>query len=185
MRTSIHITGASGAGTSTLGRALAARLGARHLDTDDFYWQPLEPKFTVKRPPETRVALIEAAFADSTERGWVLSGSIGEWGRPLVSRFSAVIFLSTPTEVRLERLRMREAAMFGAEAIAPGGSRHEEFSAFIAWAAAYDEKPMTGRSRRQHEAWLKTLPCPVLRFEGTEPVEALVERAVGELGGRS
>jgi hypothetical protein len=41
MPVAIHITGASGSGTSTLGRALVERLGAVHLDTDDFYWSPV------------------------------------------------------------------------------------------------------------------------------------------------
>ena len=41
----IHITGASGFGVSTLGGALAARLGCAHLDTDDFYWLPTDPPY--------------------------------------------------------------------------------------------------------------------------------------------
>ena len=33
----VHIVGASGAGTTTLAAALAGGIGARHLDTDDYY----------------------------------------------------------------------------------------------------------------------------------------------------
>lgn len=54
----IHIFGASGSGTTTLGRELSRLLGFRLLDTDDFYWMPTDPKFTVKRPPEQRVELM-------------------------------------------------------------------------------------------------------------------------------
>lgn len=36
----IHILGASGVGTSTLGKALADKLNYCHLDTDDYYWLP-------------------------------------------------------------------------------------------------------------------------------------------------
>ena len=36
----IHILGASGSGTTTLGRALAERLQCRHFDTDDYFWLP-------------------------------------------------------------------------------------------------------------------------------------------------
>jgi adenylate kinase family enzyme len=42
MQPAIHITGASGSGASMLGRALADRIGALHLDRDDFYWAPVE-----------------------------------------------------------------------------------------------------------------------------------------------
>lgn len=48
----IHIFGASGSGTSTLGRAVAAGLGWRFLDTDDFFWLPTDPPFTTPRPRE-------------------------------------------------------------------------------------------------------------------------------------
>ncbi len=60
----VHIFGASGAGTSTLGRALADRHRLVHLDTDDFYWMPTDPPFTVlrldgARPVAELVAAVE------------------------------------------------------------------------------------------------------------------------------
>jgi adenylate kinase family enzyme len=39
-RCRIHITGASGAGVTSLGRALADALAIPHHDTDDYFWQP-------------------------------------------------------------------------------------------------------------------------------------------------
>ncbi len=39
----IHIFGASGSGTSTLGAALSNELSYTHLDTDDYFWKD---KFT-------------------------------------------------------------------------------------------------------------------------------------------
>ena len=55
----IHITGASGAGVTTLGAALAERLGGAQFDVDDFFWMPTVPPFTDKRPV--------AAVADHSE----------------------------------------------------------------------------------------------------------------------
>jgi adenylate kinase family enzyme len=181
----IHITGASGAGTSTLGRALAARLGAAHLDTDDFYWLPVEPVYSQKRPAAERLRLLGDAFATAGARGWVLSGSISDWGAPLIPLFSMVVFLRTPTEIRIARLRAREAKQFGAEAIAPGGSRHAEHEAFIRWSAAYDagtipgrNVTISGRNLARHEAWLAKLPCPVLRLDGSEAVDTLIGKVL-------
>ena len=54
----IHIFGASGSGTTTLGRYLAQRLGGVHLDSDDFFWLPTDPPYTQKRPIEMRVPLM-------------------------------------------------------------------------------------------------------------------------------
>lgn len=57
----IHIVGASGSGTTTLAAHLAARHGHRHLDTDDFYWLPSQPRFQHVRPREERLAMLQRA----------------------------------------------------------------------------------------------------------------------------
>ncbi|MEO6565651.1 MAG: adenylate kinase, partial [Casimicrobiaceae bacterium] len=54
----IHITGASGSGTSTLGAALANHLDVAHFDADDFYWLPTVPPYTAKRDPASRLTLL-------------------------------------------------------------------------------------------------------------------------------
>jgi adenylate kinase family enzyme len=41
----IHIMGASGAGVTSLGRALADALAVPHHDTDDYFWQPTIPPY--------------------------------------------------------------------------------------------------------------------------------------------
>ena len=151
----LHITGASGCGVSTLGAALAARLGCAHLDTDDFYWRPTDPPYRESRPIAERLALIAAALDDAATAGWVLSGSLDGWGDPLIPRFGRVVFLTAPTELRLERLAERERRRYGA-AIEPGGPLHAHHLDFMAFAAAYDTgaftSTLTGRHRARHEA---------------------------------
>ncbi len=165
--TRIHITGASGAGTTTLGRALATALSVSHFDTDDFYWRPSNPPFQTKRTRDERSALMETMFLPGPD--WVLSGAVGDWGIDLVPYFDAVVFVETPTDMRLERLRAREANRFGADAVAPGGFWHEEFAFFIEWASHYEDGTREGRNRAEHESWLATLSCPVLRVDGRSP----------------
>jgi adenylate kinase family enzyme len=176
----IHITGASGAGVTTLGRALAKRLGAVHLDTDDFYWSPAEPRYSVRRSVDERLRLLRDAFVATGSRGWILSGAVSEWADPIANLFDLVVFVTAPTEVRLKRLRERERVRFG-DAVLPGGSRHREHEAFIEWAAAYESGTCEGRSLPRHEVWLAERRCPVLRLDGTLPVEALAEAAVAAL----
>ena len=55
MKPLIHIYGASGSGTSTLGRYLAEQFQYAFLDSDDYFWLPTDPKFTTKRPIEQKV----------------------------------------------------------------------------------------------------------------------------------
>jgi adenylate kinase family enzyme len=153
----IHITGAAGAGVTSLGCALADRLDAVHLDTDDFYWLPTAPPFRLKREVTERLALLQAAFANA-ER-WVLSGSCDSWIGSLVESFDLVVFVVAPTSLRLARLRHRERARFGEAALAPGGAMHDQHRAFLNWAAAYDTGAAAGRNRQRHELWLSQRGC--------------------------
>ena len=50
---------------------------------------------------------MDEMFADRPD--WVLSGSLDEWGRPVIALFDLVVFLYAPTDIRLQRLREREA----------------------------------------------------------------------------
>ena len=52
---------------------------------------------------------------------WVLSGSLEGWGDVFIPVFDLVVLLTTPREIRLQRLRAREATHFGPDAVAPGG----------------------------------------------------------------
>lgn len=164
----VHVLGASGSGTTSLASALAARHGHRHLDSDDFYWLPTEPPYRQARPREERLALLRPALAASAS--WVLSGSLCGWGDPLIAEFELVVFLIVPTEVRLARLRARECERYGHEALAAGGALHDAHVEFLDWAGRYDVGGLEMRSRALHEAWLRTLPGPVLRLEGDRSV---------------
>jgi adenylate kinase family enzyme len=178
----IHITGASRAGVSALGAALARRLGCVNFDTDDFFWKPTDPPFHERRDLAERLDLITAAL-DGASLGWALSGSLDGWGDPLIPRFERVIFLETSTDVRMARLRERERRRYGA-AIEPGGELHAHHLDFLAFAAAYETGQFTGtlrgRCRARHEAWLSRLPCPVIRLDGARPTQDLVDEACEE-----
>ena len=196
----IFITGASGSGTTTLGSAIADRHGHRHLDTDDYLWEPSDPPYTTLRAPIDRIRLMEAEL-DGVETGdgaaaresgsasqcgdptrapnrWVITGSLDGWGDVLIPRFDLVVWLLVPEEVRIARLQTRERADFGAR-IDPGGDMHEIYEAFIEYSRKYEHAGMEMRSRARHDAWTSRLPCPVARTHGdTSPglVLAAVER---------
>ena len=175
----IHITGASGAGTTTLGRALATRLGIPQHDSDDFFWAPTIPPYRRTRDAEERLRLMEAMFLPRAD--WVLSGSVAGWAETITPYFDLVVFLSVPTEVRLDRLRARETQRFGEAAVGRGGWRQQETEEFLDWAAQYDEGSREGRSLALHEAWLKTVTGPVLRLDGDRPTEDLVTAVLAAL----
>jgi len=169
----IHVTGASGAGVTSLGRALADALAISHHDADDYFWRPTNPPYLEMRDVADRLRLMREVFLDRAD--WVLSGSLDGWGDPIIPYFDAVVFLYVPTTIRLQRLREREARRFGAEAVAPGGSQHQQAEAFIEWTSHYDDGTREGRHLARHQAWLATLPCHVLRLDGSRPLAELVK----------
>ena len=85
-----------------------------------------------------------------------------------------MIFLYVPTPIRLERLRARESQRLGADAVAPGGSMHQNAEEFFEWASHYDDGTREGRNLARHQAWLATLRCRVIRLDGTAPIPELV-----------
>jgi adenylate kinase family enzyme len=169
----IHIFGAAGCGSSTLGWALARRLRFQHLDLDDFHWHPTTPPFQRKRTSPERLRLLSEATTSSNQ--WVLSGSLAGWGDALISRFDLVVFLYVPTEVRLARLQRREQARFGT-AIDPSGAMYAQHQAFLRWAAGYDPGLSGGRTLRADAAWLGYLPCPLMVLIGEDKVEEQIDR---------
>jgi len=174
----IHLFGASGSGTTTLGSAVAAALGARFLDTDTYYWVATDPPFTTKVEPAERVAAIERDVAGHED--WVLAGSLCNWGGPLLDRFTLAVFLVLDPELRMARLLERERVRYGSR-ILPGGDMHEAHVAFLDWARSYDHARAPVRSLDLHERWLTALRCPVLRLDASRSVEALCDTVLGRL----
>lgn len=173
----IHILGASGSGTTTLGAALAAGLGCPHEDTDQYFWQPTDPPFTARRAAEARLRLLLPRLAGPD---WVLSGSALKWGTPLDSLYELVVFLRLDPAVRMARLLRREDLRYGGR-IAPGGDMAEASQAFLDWAESYDTAGRAHRSLAAHEEWLADRTCAVLRLDSAAPVHALVAAVVAKL----
>ena len=160
----IHITGAAGSGTSTLGKALAAQLGARFQEGDDLFWLPSDPPYQTTRPVEERRALLLAQLQRSPQL--VVSGSVNAWGAEVEDGFDGIIFLYVDTALRLARLRERELRHYG-----------KADPAFLEWAAQYDAGPPEGRSLARQRAWLAARQCPVLCLEGDLSTQQRLEQA--------
>ncbi len=168
----IHILGASGSGTTTLGAALAARNGWVHEDSDRYFWLPTDPPFTMPRTREARMALLLPRLQAGMD--WVFSGSAVSWAGAAEPLYDLVIYVTLDPALRMARLRAREAEHHG-ERIAPGGDMHAASAEFLAWAEAYDTAGPGQRSQVLHAAWLAERSCPVLRLDSAEPVTLLVE----------
>lgn len=169
----IHIYGASGSGTSTLGAAVCRESGYFYMDTDDYFWLPTNPRFTRTREKKERLHLMEQDIAQ--HKKVVITGSLAGWGDHLIPIFDLAVRLVTDTEIRLDRIKAREAERFG-DRILPGGDMYKQHQDFLEWAASYDTGDENIRSKALHDQWQKLLGCPQLVLDGGRPVEENLER---------
>ncbi|WP_337244063.1 AAA family ATPase [Luteimonas sp. gir] len=174
----IHIFGASGSGTTTLGAALAARLALPHVDVDEVYWKPTDPPYTEKTTPDERIAAIEQRLTGHD--GWILTGSLVSWGSSLVARCTLAVFLSLDDTERMHRLLARERTRYG-DRIAPGGDMVGHHRAFMDWAAQYETGGPEIRSRAMHDRWRQTLHCPVMTLDSRQSPQALADAIIAQL----
>lgn len=175
-----HIVGASGSGTSTLGGALAERLGHPHIDADSLFWLPTDPAFTTFRPRDERQAMLAQMLPVTGQ--WVFSGSAVGWATSLEPYYDLVIFLYLDPAVRMERLRRRQVARYGARIEGEGDMAAASVD-FFKWAAAYDSAGPEQRSLIGHETWMASQTAPVLRLDSSAPIQDLVAAVLSELGG--
>lgn len=167
----IHIFGAAGSGTTSLGQAYAKEKGYTYLDVDDYYWLDTFIPFTVSRPKEERVKLLKEAISKCDN--CVVSGAVCVWGDELIPYFDIVVKLETPTEVRIPRLREREKRRFGSR-IEEGGDMYFNHLRFIEWAKVYDNGGLDVRSNLLHNNWLKKIKQKVLILDGTKSINELI-----------
>lgn len=170
------VLGASGTGTSTLGRLIAQKFKCSFNETDFFFWEETNPPFEVPRAPELRTNLLVEVVNSNTQ--FVLSGSICGWGELAVPYLKTVIFLEATTETRLARILRREEMRYGVENIAPGGIYHTKVQNFLEWSKAYEIGGVS-RTRELHETWLKKIETPVIRINADHPIEEVYKATLG------
>lgn len=178
MKNVIHIFGASGAGTSTLGRKICAELGYRFMDTDDYFWMPTDPAYTEKRPREERIEMMNRDIDEA--ENVVISGSLIGWGDVLMPRFTLAIRVETDADIRAIRLHLREKEKFG-DRIEPGGDMYRKHLEFIEWAKAYDTGGLDMRSKAHHDQWQQLLTCPLVCLDGAEDLDLNFEKVKAEI----
>jgi len=159
----IIVFGASGSGCTTTGRELARLLNFEHFDTDDYFFKINNPPLEMKeRPLNERIALLRPLLKNN----FVISGCIREWDGAFDSMLSMAVFLTTPTNIRIERLESREFNRSG-ERIKYGGDLYSQHQKFIDYTATYDNGGMATRSLASQKAWASRLTCPVINIDGT------------------
>lgn len=156
------ICGLNGTGKSTLGKALAEKLHIHFIDIEDLYFPEADSddKYAFSRTfEEVKELLLQEMKA---HENFVLASVKGEYGEEFFSFLEYVVLLDVPRAIRLQRVRNRSFRKFGNRML-PGGDLHEREERFF--------DLVRSRAEDTVEEWVKSLECPVIRVDGTKPVE--------------
>lgn len=174
----ILLFGASGSGTTTLGREIEKRTDFRHLDADDYYWEKTTPPFQKKIPLTQRNENLKTDFYKF--ENVVVSGSMVSWGKEWETAFDLAIFIRLESAERMERLKAREIERYG-EKLLTDISIQQNSKAFLEWANQYENPNFNGRSLKVHADWIRLLKCKILRLDGGMDLSKKVEIVLTEI----
>jgi len=168
----ILICGLNGTGKSTLGKMLAERMGYEFIDNEDLYFSKADSSyvFSSARSKEEVIRILEEKIRANKE--FIFAAVKGNYGDKLITLLDHIILVEVPKQIRSQRIRDRSYQKFG-DRILPGGDLYDKESK---WFLLTDSRPESYVTD-----WLEAVDCPVIRIDGTLPVEKNVDYLISIL----
>ena len=162
MGTGIRICGLNGCGKSTLGRALAERIGFHFIDNESLYFPGTNPADPYANPNSRET--VEKLLLEEVSRhpDFVFAAVKGDYGKAMIPLYNCIVVMEVPKSIRSRRIRNRAFQKFGNRML-EGGDLYRQQEAFFQMAES--------RADDFVESWLQTMHCPIIRVDGTKPVE--------------
>lgn len=175
MAAGIMIMGSSGAGKTTLGELVAKELGYTFVDIDEYIWRrDTEIPFSVMYPRAEKISRLADAITQCEH--FVMAGSMDSFHEHFDPFFELVVHLHTDAQIRANRVHERELERFGAR-ILEDGDMYKEHKKFLSDITGYDFG-IGGCTLQQHELWLKSLKCKVLKLDGADDLKKNVNKII-------
>ena len=168
----IQICGLNGSGKSTLGRALAEKIGFYFIDDENLYFSrsnPNEPYTNPKPRYEVEQLLMNEV---KNHPDFVFAAVKGDYEKDIISMYDYVIMIEVPKSVRSKRVRNRSFKKFGSRMLL-GGDLYNQEEAFF--------QMVESRQSSYVENWLQTVKCPIIRVDGTKPIDENVEYIINSI----
>lgn len=165
----IIIFGAMGTGKTTLGKELAQRLHYKHFDLDDYHMRwDTEIPFTAFHTKEDKTERLMNDISQYPH--FVMSGQMWSIRKTFEPFFDLAVFINAPTEICVERCRLRALERWGNRVLL-GGDMYEYNLNHLISAEQYATGEPPSVCLKRDEQWITELPCPVLRIDGTKAID--------------
>ncbi len=172
MGTGIIICGLNGAGKSTLGKAFAEKLHFYFIDNEDLYFPKTDPTY-IYAAPRTREE-VEKLLLDEIEKheNFVFASVKGDYGENIYPFFQYAVLIDVPKDIRIERVRNRSFQKFGNRMLL-GGDLYEQEERFFDF--------VKSRAENTVEQWIQSLECPIIRIDGTKPIDENINLVIEQI----
>lgn len=162
MGTGIIICGLNGSGKSTLGKVLAEKLGFYYIDNEDLFF-PKTDTYYIYACPRTRKEVEKLLLSEvQVHQNFVFAAVKGNYGEDILPYYQYAVVIDVPKDIRLQRVKNRSFQKFGSRML-PGGNLYEQENEFF--------NMVESRAENEVDEWVRSLGCPVIRVDGTRPVE--------------
>ncbi len=168
----IIICGLNGAGKSTLGKTLAKELGFYFIDNEELYFPKTNPHYTYDSP-RTREEVAQILFCEiNKHENFVFASVKGDYGETIYPFFQYAVLIDVPRDIRVQRVKNRSFQKFGNRML-PGGDLYEQEEKFF--------DLVKSRAENTVEEWVQLLSCPIIRVDGTKPIEENIKLIIQKI----
>lgn len=172
MKNKIIICGGNGAGKSSLGKALSEKTGWAFMDIEDYYFPKSNPNYPYE-VQRTEGEVVNLLYEDLCKNdNFIFAAVRGNHSLKTAAMFTCAIYVSVPKEIRMKRVRERSYAKFG-DRVLQGGDLYEKEEAFFNVVKKRTDKTVTD--------WLETLDIPIIKVDGTVPIDENINALLIEL----
>ena len=168
----ILICGLNGAGKSTLGRALAEIMNHVFIDVEDLYFPKTDYNYIYASPRTREEVEMLLLYRIKEDDNFVFASVKGDYGEAIYPFFQCIVLIDVPKDIRFRRVKNRSYQKFGNRML-PGGDLYEQEKRFL--------DLVESRSENTVEEWLNTINCPIIRVDGSKPVEVNISYILGRL----